>query len=280
MSKTAIIVIANTKGGTAKTTTALNLGTELGRRGKRVLLNDLDPQASLSKAILGEDELSKVKGIEELLGAAHPDPAGYIVKTKIANVDLLPCHIELAEASIKLLMNAAFYALKDVVRKIDASTKLSTGGYDIILIDTQPSKNILMLNAFTASDYVLIPTNPSIYPLLDIVELEKSIQATAANSNPSLSILGVLITMVQRATVYKQLEDDLRAYFGDKVFETTISRAAKSEESALEGIGVSSLDSKCKLALEYRALTDELLARLALSRPGDPLPAAESAAQG
>ena len=85
-----------------------------------------------------------------------------------------------------------------------------------------------MLNAFTGSDFVLIPTNPSVYPLMDIVELEETIKTTAGNSNPNLSILGVLITMIQRATVYKQLENDLREYFKDKVFKTTISRAAKS----------------------------------------------------
>jgi len=248
------IVFGNSKGGTAKTTSTLNIGAELGLRGKLVLLIDFDPQASLGKAILGEAELSRVKGIEELLGNPERDPAEYIIKTKIPNVDLLPCHGGLAEASVKLLMNASFFALRDVVRRIS--------GYDLTLIDTQPAKNILMLNAFTVSDYVLIPTNPSIYPLMDIVELEQTIRSTAANSNPGLEVLGVLITMVQRATVYRQLEDDLRGYFKDKVFTTTISRAAKSEESAVAGVGVSALDPTCKLAEEYRALTSEVLARL------------------
>ena len=136
------------------------------------------------------------------------------------------------------------------------------GGFDFILIDTQPSKNILMLNAFTASDYVLIPTNPSVYPLMDMVELEQTIKSSAINSNPDLKILGVLITMVQRATVYRQLESDLRKYFKDKVFETTITRMAKSEESAVEGVGVSELDPKCKLSQEYKALTLEILKRI------------------
>ena len=299
--RTITITIANTKGGTAKTTTALNLATELSKLGYSVLLIDLDPQGSLSKAMLGEHELSNYRGIEELLvtGAIHrasdssmASIAEYITPTKIAHVAIIPCHAELGEVAVKLLMNAAFFALKDVIRnitndispnsqsatsdseRISRNSKLATSNSkllshnpepEFIIIDTQPAKNILMLNAFAASDYVLIPTNPSVYPLMDIVELEATIKATMANSNPNLAILGVLITMVQRATVYKQLEHDLREYFEDKVFATTISRAAKSEESAVEGVGVSALDPKCKLSQEYRALALEILERLELA---------------
>jgi chromosome partitioning protein len=151
-------------------------------------------------------------------------------------------------------MNAGFYALKEIIQRIK--------GFDFILIDTQPSKNILMLNAFISSNFVLIPTNPSVYPLMDIVELEEAIRQTSKNSNPELMIIGVLITMVQRATVYKQLENDLREYFGNKVFTTMISRTAKSEESAVEGIGVTAFDPQCKLAIEYKNFTAELLERL------------------
>ena len=257
------ITIANTKGGTAKTTTALNLSTELSKLGYSVLLIDLDPQGSLSKAMLGERELAEYQGIEELLGNGKLHPAEYITPTKVGNVSIIPCHSELSEVAVKLLMNASFFSLKDLVRKI-ASIDVT---FDFILIDTQPSKNILMLNAFAASDFVLIPTNPSVYPLMDIVELEETITATAMNSNPNLSILGVLITMVQRATVYKQLEHDLREYFKDSVFTITISRAAKSEESAVEGVGVSELDPKCKLSQEYRALMLEILERLQIAAP-------------
>ena len=258
--KMTTITISNTKGGTGKTTTALNLATELSNLDKKVLLIDLDPQGSLSKSLLGEENLSKYRGIEELLSNTKLDITDFIISTRLKDVYIIPSHSGLSEISIKLLMSAGFFALKDVIKKIDnADCK-----FDFILIDTQPSKNILMLNAFTCSDFVLIPTNPGVYPLMDIVELEQSIKETAGNSNPNLSILGVLITMVQRATVYKQLENDLREYFGDKVFKTTISRAAKSEESAVEGVGVSVIDSKCKLSMEYKRLTGEILERLRL----------------
>jgi len=260
------ITISNTKGGTGKTTTALNLATELSNLGHSVLLIDLDPQGSLSKSLLGEKESSRFRGIEDLLAFPRLEIKAFITKTKLENVCIIPAHSELSEVSIKLLMSAGFFALKDITRKIADLEKIDTDGerrkFDYILIDTQPSKNILMLNAFTCSDFVLIPTNPGVYPLMDIVELEQSIKETAGNSNPNLSILGVLITMVQRATVYKQLENDLRDYFGDKVFKTIISRAAKSEESAVEGVGVSVIDSKCKLSMEYKALTEEIITRI------------------
>jgi chromosome partitioning protein len=254
MTKPTIITIANTKGGTGKTTTCLNLATELSKLNKKTLLVDLDPQASLSKATLGEENLMNFTGVEELLVNPKLDPNDFISETKIKNVSIIPCHSELNEVSLRLLMNASFFSLKDVLNEIK--------DFEFILIDTQPAKNILMLNAFAGSDYVLIPTNPSVYPLMDIVELEQTIKSSSINSNPDLKILGVLITMVQRATVYKQLESDLRKYFKDKVFNTTITRMAKSEESAVEGVGVSELDPKCKLSQEYKALCVEILRRL------------------
>jgi chromosome partitioning protein len=256
------ITIGNTKGGTAKTTTSLNMATELGLLGHKTLLIDFDPQASLGKAVKGEQELSGFKGIEELLTNQLLNPADFITATKINNVYIIPCHAELGETALKLVMKASFYSLKDVLRKIT--------GFDFVILDTQPSKNILMLNAFTASDYILIPTNPGVYPLMDILELEETIRSTAQNSNPNLQILGVLITMVQRGTIYKQLEEDLRDYFKDKVFKTTISRLVKSEESAVEGIGVSGIDPDCKLAHQYRALAVEILKRLCFDSAQQP----------
>jgi chromosome partitioning protein len=253
-----IITIGNTKGGTGKTTTTLNLSTELGLAGYKVLIIDFDPQATLGKAILSEQALPEFKGIEELLNSPTLNPTDFITETKIDNVSIIPCHPELGDLALKLVMKASFYSLKDVLRKIE--------NFDFIILDTQPSKNILMLNAFTASDFVLIPTNPGVYPLMDILELEETITSTALNSNPNLQVLGVLITMVQRATIYKQLEDDLRDYFKEKVFKTTISRLVKSEESAVEGTGVSIIDPDCKLALQYKRLTSEILERLNVRR--------------
>jgi len=253
-----IITIANTKGGTGKTTTALNLSAELARLNKSVLLIDLDPQGSLSKTVTGEGSLTQFSGIEELLSNPKLNPPEFIYETKNKKVSIIPCRSELSEISLKLLMNASFFSLNKILKKIK--------GYEYIIIDTQPSKNILMLNAFAGSDFVIVPTNPGIYPLMDIAELEKTIIETAENSNPGLKLLGVLITMVQRGIVYRQLEADLRNYFKEKVFTTTITRTVKSEESALEGVGITELDSKCKLSVNYRSLTLEVLERIIAPR--------------
>src|SRR4030042_551901 len=126
-----IITIANTKGGTGKTTTCLNLATELSKLDKKTLLVDLDPQASLSKAILGEEELLNFTGVEEFLVNPKLEPNDFISETKIKNVSIIPCHSELDEVAVRLLMRASFFSLKEVLSVIK--------DFDFILIDTQPS---------------------------------------------------------------------------------------------------------------------------------------------
>ena len=118
MTKPTIITIANTKGGTGKTTTALNLATELSKVNKKTLVIDFDPQGSLGKAILGEENLMNFTGIEEFLVNPKLDPNDFISETKIKNVSIIPCHSELNEVSLRLLMNASFFSLKDVLNEI------------------------------------------------------------------------------------------------------------------------------------------------------------------
>ena len=118
MKKTIIITIANTKGGTGKTTTCLNLATELSKVNKKTLVIDFDPQGSLGKAMLGEKELLNYTGIEELLSISKLDTLDFITETKIKNVSIIPCHSELNEVSLRLLMNASFFSLKDVLNEI------------------------------------------------------------------------------------------------------------------------------------------------------------------
>ena len=112
------ITISNTKGGTGKTTTALNLATELSNLGHSVLLIDLDPQGSLSKSLLGEKESSRFRGIEDLLTFPRLEIKAFITKTKLKDVYIIPSHSELSETAIKLLMSAGFFALKDVIERL------------------------------------------------------------------------------------------------------------------------------------------------------------------
>jgi chromosome partitioning protein len=251
-----VVVFANQKGGVGKTSSAINNGFELATRGFNTLLVDLDPQASLSKNLLGEDELPHYKGIEGCFLSGLATPAECIVMTKHKKLDVLPCHNELASVSAKILLDSAsFFALREIIEKIT--------GYDFILIDTPPSLGILTLNSFIAADHLVIPIAPAVYSLLAVNDLLQSIEKTKKNLNPALSILGVVVMMIdRRATLYCQIEEQVRGFFGSKVFDAVISRTVKSEEAVTEGVGVGSLAPDSKIAGEYRALVDELLARL------------------
>jgi chromosome partitioning protein len=251
-----IIADINQKGGVGKTSLTLNMGFELAKSGCKTLLVDIDPQASLSKNLIGEDRLPECKGIEELFLSDSEDPAGYIVSLSGENLHILPCHSELASVSAKILLDSSsFFALKEIVSKIS--------GFDFILIDTPPSLGILTLNSFIAAEHLLIPIAPAVYSLLAVNDLLQSIEKTKKNLNPALNILGVVVMMIdRRATLYCQIEEQVRNFFGCKVFETVISRTVKSEEAVTEGVGVMISAPESKIALEYKSLTQELLGRL------------------
>jgi chromosome partitioning protein len=251
-----IIALTNQKGGVGKTTLTLNIGYELAKLGYKVIVTDEDPQASLSKNLLGEDELPKYKGIEDLFLNDKLNPNDFIVKTKIENLFILPCHSELSSVSAKILLDStSFFATKEILDKID--------GYDFCLIDTPPSLGILTLNSFIASQKLIVPISPAFYSMLGVNDLLQSIEKAKKNLNPNLEILGVCLTMMdKRANLYLQIEQEVREFFKEKVFTTTTSRTVKNEEAIIEGVGVSGIDETCKLANEYKALTVEILSRL------------------
>jgi chromosome partitioning protein len=258
MKKTVLAEISQ-KGGVGKTSSTINIGFELASRGFNTLLTDIDPQASLSKNLIGEDELMKFKGIEECFLSDKAQPMECIVATRHKNLSVLPCHNELASVSAKILLDSSsFFALREIIEKID--------GFDFILIDTPPSLGILTLNSFIAAEHLVIPIAPAVYSLLAVNDLLQSIEKTKKNLNPSLSILGVVVMMIdRRAALYCQIEEQVRGFFGAKVFDSVISRTVKSEEAVTEGVGVGSLAPDSKIAGEYRNLTDELLSRLGVA---------------
>jgi chromosome partitioning protein len=255
-----IVAAVNQKGGVGKTSLTLNLGFELSKAGYKILIIDLDPQASLSKNLIGEDELPNRKGIEELFLSDKTAPSASIVSLKPKNLFLLPCHNELASVSAKILLDSSsFFALREILEKIE--------GFDLVLIDTPPSLGILTLNSFIAAEHLVIPIAPAVYSLLAVNDLLQSIEKTKKNLNPALSILGVVVMMIdRRAALYFQIEEQVRGFFGSKVFDSVISRTVKSEEAVTEGVGVGTLAPDSKIAGEYRALVNELLSRLGVSR--------------
>jgi chromosome partitioning protein len=261
--------LINQKGGVGKTTLTLNIGYELAKQGFKVIVADLDPQGSLSKNLLGEDELSKYKGIEDLFLNDKLNPNDFIAKTKIDNLFILPCHSELSSVSAKILLDStSFFATKEILDKItaaphDGSSDAGQEGFDFCLIDTPPSLGILTLNSFIGSQKLIVPISPAFYSMLGVNDLLQSIEKARKNLNPNLEILGVCLTMMdRRANLYLQIEKEVREFFKEKVFTTTTSRTVKNEEAIVEGVGVSGINPDCKLAGEYRALTLEILSRL------------------
>lgn len=251
-----IIAITNQKGGVGKTSLALNLSHELVLLGKQVLVIDTDPQSSISKNLLGEDELSKYRGLEDLFLDESLKVKDFIAKTKINGLEILPCHNELASVTVKMLLDSGgFYVLKELVDRIE--------GYEYILLDSPPNLGFMTLNNFIASTGILIPISPALYSLLGANDLLLSIEKTKKKLKPDLNLLGVVITMQdRRAKLYCQIEKQIREFFKEKVFKTVISRSVKHEESIMESKGVSAVDKSSKLSQEYRELTAEIMTRL------------------
>lgn len=253
---TKIISSVTQKGGNGKTTLSLNLAYELGLGGSEVLLLDEDPQASLGKNIIGEDELPLYPGIEDLYLNPDLEYEDYIVKTGMQNVSILPCHSSLAGIPSKLIYEGdGFFTLKKIINNIE--------GFDYIIIDTPGNLEFLTLSALIASHYLIVPVYPAYYSMLAVNDLMNAIEKMRSNFNAGVEILGVVLTMMdRRANLYKDFEDDVREVFKDKVFRTTTSRTVKSEEATVESIGVSGMFPNCTLSKEYQALTQEILDRL------------------
>ena len=251
-----IITVTTQKGGNGKTSISLNIGYELGRRGKKVILLDTDPQASLGKNIVGEDALPGCHGIEELYLNPELDPADFVLATKMENVSIIPSHSSLAGVPAKLIYDGdGFFTLKSIVKKIV--------GFDYILIDTPGNLEFLTLSAFIASHYLIVPVYPALYSLLAINDLTCAIEKMKRNFNADVEILGVVLTMIdRRANLYREIEEEVRGFFGKKVFTTTTSRTVRSEEATLQSIGVSGVYPDCPLSKEYGSLTCEILNRL------------------
>ena len=163
-----IITQVTQKGGNGKTSITLNISYELGKRGFKILLIDDDPQASLSKNIIGEEALAGVGGIEDLYLNPDLDPHEFILDTKMENVSIIPSHSALAGVPARLIYDGdGFFTLKNIVKKIS--------GFDYILIDTPGNLEFLTLSTFIASHHLIIPVYPALYSLLAINDLTTSI---------------------------------------------------------------------------------------------------------
>ena len=253
-----IIAIANQKGGVGKTTTAVNLGTGLASEGKKVLLIDGDPQASLSIS-LGYDEPDKleVSLVDILSNVVNEEeiPEDYAVLNVRENVDLIPSNIELSAVEINLV-NALSreVMLKCLVERIKDD-------YDYVIIDCMPSLGMLTINALACADSVLIPVQAAYLPVKGLQELVRTISRVQRRLNPCLQIEGILLTMVDNRTnfakdISKLVYDSYASTI--RVFETVIPLSVRAAEVSAEGTSIYQYDPKGKAASAYKSLSEEV----------------------
>ncbi|HEY3136718.1 MAG TPA: ParA family protein [Blastocatellia bacterium] len=250
-----IISIANQKGGVGKTTTAINLSAGLARAGKKVLLIDLDPQANSSLSFLAHDafELS----VYELLTDAQTNLAEVIRHTSLPKLDILPSRISLAKFESKLIGDFdAPFRLKDKMNGLPDS-------YDFIVIDTPPTLGLITVNALVASDYLIVPIQPSYFALEGTDDLLDTVEKVKARPNPNLKVLGVLITLLdKRTTLAKDIHEQIKEVFGEKVFDTVISKSVRLEESPAYKESIFTFAPNSTGAAEYASLCKEVIRRV------------------
>lgn len=249
-----ILAVANRKGGVGKTTTTVNVATAMAAAGKKVLVIDLDPQGNASTS-MGIDKKGAVRSsYDVLLGNVKLTEA--VVWTEIPNFSLVPSSPDLAAAEIELIeMDKREFALKKAINK-DAVN------YDYILIDCPPSLSLVTINALVAADAVIVPLQCEFLALEGISDLIQNINIIKKNFNPNLTLHGVVLTMYdKRNNLTQMVEEDVRNFFGKKVYDTVIPRNVKISEAPSHGKPVLLYDFKCPGSQAYIGLTKEVLKR-------------------
>ncbi len=255
MGKPVIIAFANQKGGVGKTTSAVNIAASVGVLGYRVLLCDLDPQGNSTSGVGVNKKTLKHSMYDALTGACESGSA--VVKTAYKNLSLLPSTIDLAGAEIELLdMPEREYALKKVFDSVGDD-------FDFIFTDCPPSLGMLTVNALSCSDGVIIPMQCEYYSLEGLSQLMISIKKVKQLYNSALTITGILVTMYNgRLNLSVQVLDEIKKYYSDKLFRTTVARNVKLSEAPSFGEPVYYHDKYSKGSLAYLEIARELVSRV------------------
>jgi len=255
MISSALIALTNQKGGVGKTTTSVNLGAALAGPDESVLVLDLDPQANATSGLgLNQDEI-ELSVYDVLLKDANIEDA--IEPTAVRNLYILPSSRDLADAAIELVpLLAREQVLRNSLRSLD-------GRYSYILIDCPPSLGLLTVNALAAARYVIIPMQCEQYALDGLVELHRTINMVRSALNPTLELVGVLLTMMDsRTRLSREVSAQVKGHFGDTVFGTYIPRRVRLAEAASFGEPIEVFDRMNRGAIAYRRLAEELRTRL------------------
>ncbi len=246
-----VISIANQKGGVGKTTTSINISTILAKKGKKVLLIDADPQGNATSGIGIEKKTDK--SIYDVI-IEETKIEEVVLETQIKNLKICPSNINLAGAEVELVsMISREYRLKERLEE-------NKENYDYIIIDCPPSLGLITLNAFTASDSVLIPVQCEYYALEGLEQLMNTVNLVKKHLNKELELEGAVLTMYDaRTNLSNQVVKEVKNYFEDKVYKTVIPRNVRLSEAPSFGMPISIYDPKSKGAKCYEKLVKEVL---------------------
>lgn len=249
-----ILAVANQKGGVGKTTTAVNLGTALAAVGKSVLIVDLDPQANATTGLGVDHSDVELTSYDLLISEVPLDQT--VMETNIPKLHIVPTSVHLSGAEIELVgMSRREFSLRRCLRG-------HVGHYDYVFIDCPPALGLLTLNALVAADAVLVPLQCEYYALEGMSHLVRTIERVRRSLNPDLEIQGVVLTMFdQRNNLCGMVADDVRSYFGDKVYDTIIPRNVRVSEAPSHGKPVLLYDLSCAGSQAYAHLASEVLKR-------------------
>ena len=254
-----VIAIANQKGGVGKTTTAINLATALAAINKDVVVLDLDPQGNASTGLGVSPSARKATSYDVLVNERAMEDA--LIATAVPGLALIPSDVGLSGAELELSgAPRRSYRLRHAIDRFRRTLSANGAACDYVLVDCPPSLNLLTVNAMTAADSVLVPLQCEFFALEGLTQLIRTIDLVRGNLNKDLEIQGVVLTMYdKRNNLSSQVEADVRAHFGDKVYHTRIPRNVRVSEAPSFGKPVLLYDVQCAGAQAYIALARELV---------------------